>query len=282
MKIRWIRLLAVWAVMPVLAGSACAASLLLYEVSSRRSIPLEAALPKLIQSEVITAGEIHDRQSDHDAQLAIIRAMHARGHKVAVGLEMFQRRSQGDLDEWIAGKLSEKDFEVRFSRNWGMTWLLYREIFLFCKNERIPMVGLNVPREITSKVAREGFASLSPDELGLLPPITCRVGKQYAELMRRAHGHAGMSEAAFTRFCEAQLVWDASMAVHAEEYLKANPGGSLIILTGAVHAWREGIPEQLKSVNPKRSSLVILPESDERFRKDAVTVEDCDYLIPMP
>jgi uncharacterized iron-regulated protein len=257
-------------------------SLQLWDVAAQRSVTLEAALPRILQAEVITAGEIHDRESDHQAQLSVIRAMHEAGRQVAVGLEMFQRRSQTDLNEWISGKLNEKEFEVRFSKNWGMTWPLYREIFLFCRKERIPMVGLNVPREVTSKVAREGFASLGPDDLAFLPPITCRVGKEYAEIMRRAHGHGEMSEAAFVRFCEAQLVWDASMAVHSEEYLKTNPGMSLIVLAGAVHAWRAGIPDQLRAVNPKRRSLVILPESDQRFRKDAVTVEDCDYLYAGP
>lgn len=273
-------LTALWTLMLDSGWTACASSLPLFDVASKRVVPLKEAVARLVQAEVITVGEIHGRQKDHDAQLAIIEALHEKGRKVAVGLEMFQRRGQSDLDEWVAGKLSETEFESRFSNHWGMTWPFYRRIFVFCRDKRIPMVGLNVPREITGKVAREGFASLNPEELGLLPPITCRVSGRYTEIMRRAHGHAGMSDAAFTRFCEAQLVWDASMAVHAEEYLKGNAGTGLIILAGAVHAWREGIPEQLEAVNPTRKSLVILPESDDRFRKHSVTIEDCDYLIP--
>ena len=142
------------------------------------------------------------------------------------------------------------------------------------------MVALNVPREITSKVAREGFGALSPSEIGRLPPISCNVGKDYAEIMRRAHGHAGMSEAAFTHLCEAQLVWDTAMALHAEAYLNANPGSHLVILAGAVHAWKKGIPAQIWSLNARRSIVAIVPASGGRFQKEDVTVEDADYLLP--
>lgn len=273
--------LALWVAVLGQGGSACSSTLQLWDVAGKQTIPLEEALPRLTGADVVAVGEIHDRMKDHEAQLAVLQAIHGR-RPIAVGLEMFQRRSQLDLDHWIHGKSTEAEFEAQFQKNWGANWPLYRDIFLFCRSERIPMVGLNVPREITSKVARKGFASLSPEEIGLLPPITCRVGKEYAEIMRQAHGHAGMSEAAFNRFCEAQLVWDASMAVHAEEYLKANAATTLIVLAGAIHAWRPGIPEQLKALNPNRRTLVVLPESEERFHKDSVTVEDCDFLVQDP
>ena len=89
-----------------------------------------------------------------------------------------------------------------------------------------------------------------------------------------------MSELSFTRLCEAQLVWDTAMAVHTEAYLKANPGSHLVLLAGAVHAWREGVPAQLKALNAHRSLVVILPESNDRFRRGEVTLGDADYLLP--
>lgn len=262
--------------------SGCEAPLMLYDVKERRAVALGEALPKLVAADVVTIGEVHDEASHHRAQLSIIKALHEAGHRFGVGLEMFQRRSQSSLDQWVAGQMSETAFQDAFSANWGPTWDLYREIFLYCRQEKIPMVGLNVPREITSKVAREGFASLSPAEIGELPPITCKVSKDYSEIMRRAHGHGGMSEAAFTRLCEAQLVWDTAMAVHAEGYLKNNPDSHLVILAGAVHAWKAGIPAQIRELNPRRGVVSIIPESRDRFRQDEMTVEDADYLLPGP
>ncbi|MHC1743423.1 MAG: ChaN family lipoprotein [Syntrophobacteraceae bacterium] len=278
---RW--MLGVLAVCLVAVGMACSdgsGALNLWDVGDKRSVTLDEALSRLSTADVVTVGEVHDEARHHLAQLSIIKALHGSGQRLAVGLEMFQHRGQSSLDRWVAGQTSESEFKEVFSANWGLNWPLYRDIFLYCRRERIPMVGLNVPREITSKVAREGFGSLSPSEIGQLPPITCKVGREYADIMRRAHGHAGMSEAAFTRMCEAQLVWDTAMAVHAEEYLKANPGAHLVLLAGAVHAWKEGIPAQLKALNATRRVIAIVPESNDRFRKDSVTVSDADYLLP--
>jgi hypothetical protein len=88
------------------------------------------------------------------------------------------------------------------------------------------MVGLNVPRSITRKVAQNGFESLTPEEIGKLPPIVCRVDREYEEFLRRVLGSHG-SESGFRRFCEAQLVWDTAMAIYALEYLKSIPNARL-------------------------------------------------------
>ncbi len=273
----------VLAICLVAIGVACsegASSFKLWDVKDKRMVTLAGVLPRLSAAEVVTVGEIHDEMSHHRAQLSIIEALHQSGQRFAVGLEMVQHRSQDALDRWVSGEMSEAEFQKVFAANWGLNWHLYRDIFQYCRQQKISMLGLNVPREITSKVAREGFGALSPSEVGQLPPITCKVGKEYGDIMRRAHGHAGMSELSFTRLCEAQLVWDTAMAVHTEAYLKANPGSHLVLLAGAVHAWREGVPAQLKALNAHRSLVVILPESNDRFRRGEVTLGDADYLLP--
>ena len=50
----------------------------------------------------------------------------------------------------------------------------------------------------------------------------------------------------FTNFCEAQLVWDKAMAVHALGYVKKNPDRIMVLLAGTGHAWKKGIPERIK------------------------------------
>lgn len=253
----------------------------LWDLSSGRPTSLPEALPRLKTAQVVLVGEQHDHAGHHAAQLQVILALHEAGRPVTVALEMFEHRSQWVLDDWIAGKMDEQTFVGHFRANWGETWSLYRDIFIACRDRKIPMIGVNVPREITSQVARSGFASLTPDQLGLLPQVTCRVDPEYLSLMRRAHGH-GMGEEAFTRFCEAQLVWDASMAAYSLDYLGRNPDRSVILLTGSVHAWKKGIPAQLSQLSPETRFKVLLPETGGRFQKSQVTVEDADYLILVP
>ena len=253
----------------------------LWDVSAGKPMSLHDALPGLKSAEVVLVGEQHDHAGHHAAQLQVILALHRAGKPVAVGLEMFEHRSQSILDAWVAGTMDEKTFIPHFRANWGETWPLYREIFVACRERRIPMVGVNVPREITSQVARSGFPSLRPDQLGLLPKVTCRVDPEYLELMRQAHGH-GMADDAFTRFCEAQVVWDASMAAHSLDYLKRNPDRTVILLTGSVHAWKKGIPRQIQQLSPETRVKVLLPETSGRFQKGSVSIEDADFLIFVP
>jgi uncharacterized iron-regulated protein len=82
-----------------------------------------------------------------------------------VGLEMFRHIEQSVLDAWIAQELSEDEMRRAFARNWSQDWYLL-DIFLYCRDRSIPMVGLNVPRSITRKVARKGFEALTQEENG--------------------------------------------------------------------------------------------------------------------
>lgn len=61
-------------------------------------------------------------------------------------------------------------------------------------------------------------------------------------------------------------------------YLDANPGLTMVIMAGVGHAWKKGIPSQVR----KRSSLpytVLLPEIPGRIEREKIGAGDADYLI---
>ena len=196
-----------------------AADINMWDVAGKAEISLEQAAGEFPSPGIVYVGEFHDNAAHHAAQLAVIQSLDKRKRPIAVGLEMFQHIEQSILDAWVAKALSEEEMRRAFARNWSQDWHLYRDIFLYCRDRSIPMVGLNVPRSITRKVAQNGFESLTPEEIGKLPPIVCRVDREYEEFLRRVLGSHG-SESGFRRFCEAQLVWDTAMAIYALEYLK--------------------------------------------------------------
>jgi uncharacterized iron-regulated protein len=191
---------------------------------------------------------------------------------------MFQHIEQSILDAWVARALSEEEMRRAFARNWSQDWHLYRDIFLYCRDRSIPMIGLNVPRSITRKVARNGFESLTPEEIGKLPPIVCRVDREYEEFLRRVLGSHG-SESGFRRFCEAQLVWDTAMAIYALAYLKAHPERTVVVLCGMIHAWKKAAPEQAARENAEVKQAVIQPSVEGRWTPGSVSKKDADYLI---
>jgi uncharacterized iron-regulated protein len=249
----------------------------LLRVSDGQTLSLADIVKDLRQSRLVFVGELHTTQSHHHAQLQTIRALKKTGTPVAIGLEMFRRESQPDLDRWVQGELSEKEFEQIYYKNWNYPYHLYKNIFLYAREHKIPMVGLNVPPEVTKQVAREGFDSLSPKQRGDLPMVTCRVDPEYLAFIRRSlamHGHGGLD---FIRFCEAQLVWDTAMAWSLLRYLEKNPESTVIVVAGSGHSWKKGIPAQIRS----RSELpfrVILPEIPGRVDRGTISLNEADYV----
>ncbi len=82
-----------------------------------------------------------------------------------------------------------------------------------------------------------------------LPPVTCTVGEDYRQFIRRAMALSGHHHRNVNPFCEAQLLWDTAMAWHTVQYLKSNPQRTVVVLAGNGHAWKPGIPEQLKALS---------------------------------
>ncbi|HID28434.1 MAG TPA: hypothetical protein EYP19_00330 [Desulfobacterales bacterium] len=245
-------------------------------VSDRSVVSLTEVLEDLAGVRLVCIGELHTAASHHRAQLAVIRALHNGGRKIAVGLEMFRAEEQEQLNRWTRREMPEQNFVPLYFRNWSLPWELYADIFLYCRDNAIPMIGLNVPGAVTRHVARKGFSSLAEEQLKHLPPVSCDVDQVYQDFIRRALGDTHKHGADFEYFCEAQLVWDTAMAWQALRFLKENPNHTLVILAGSGHAWKRGIPEQIR----RQSGItfrVILPEKPTLDRK-GVKLEDTDYL----
>ena len=250
----------------------------MFDLNQEKELHMAQALDQLKKNRIILVGEHHSNKRHHQAQLKVIQALNDAGVQVAVGLEMFRRDSQADLDRWVSGDLDEKRFEKIFNDNWGYPWPSYRMIFEYARNHKIPMIGLNVPREITRQVSRAGFKSLSQEQKGKLAEVSCIVDQQYMNYIRKAFGGHAHGQLNFIYFCEAQMVWDTAMAVYSLEYLKQHPQTVMVILTGTGHAQKGAVPRQIQL----RSNLpwaVILPEISGRIDPQTITKKDADYIM---
>lgn len=252
--------------------------LTLYDLHSRRPLSGAAAMEPLQAARLILVGEHHTEPSHHMAQLTVIRHLNEAGVQVSIGLEMFRKDQQAALDRWVAGDLSEADFEPIYLDNWNFPWPLYRDIFIYARDHHIPMVGLNVSREITRQVAYHGFNSLSAEQRDELDGVTCNVTREYRDFIRNAFGAHGHGNMDFIHFCEAQLVWDTAMAINALSHLDRHPDRTMVLLAGSGHARKMGIPHQVgsRSASPW---TVLLPLTPGRFDPDTLTSADADFII---
>ncbi len=232
------------------------------------------------KTDFVFVGEVHDVPDHHRMELDVIRAFHESGVPLAIGLEMFRADSQKTLDEWVRGDISLDTFLPVYYDNWRLAWPLYRDIFSYAREHQIPMVGLNIPDKIAEAVAQKGFASLTKNERNQLPPgISCNVDPTYMEFIKKAYaGHVQHVDKKFLNFCEAQMVWDKSMAWHLIEYRKKHPGTTVIVLAGVGHAWKRGIPEQIARESTF-TYKVIMPLVPDQIEQDSVTIQDADYVV---
>jgi len=267
-------ILAAWIVW--LAPAAALAHPHLLDAKDKIEVSPAVMLDDLRNAQVIFIGELHDNVGHHQAQLAIIDALDNDTSPLAIGLEMFRRDSQEDLDVWTAGKSSFLEFMQAYQKNWGM-WPVYREIFIHARKENVKMIGLNIPRTITGKVARNGYKSLSSEERLLLGNVQCEVNQAYGEYIRRAMGGHGGHGDQYLYFCEAQLLWDTIMARNLVDFLKENPDFRVVVLAGSGHAWKFGIPRQLVE-QAEISYRVILPEIIGRIDRRNINDKVADYL----
>jgi uncharacterized iron-regulated protein len=248
-------------------------------VSDGKIIDFSQMIEDIKGTDLIFVGEVHDSMKHHKTQLNIIKALHTAKVPVAIGLEMFRADSQKELDRWVEGMMPLGEFIAVYNGNWSMPWPWYMNIFKYARHYGIPMIGLNVSGDITEKVARRGFESLTREELRQLPPdLRLDVDDEYRAHVRKIYeGHPG--EGSFDNFCKAQLIWDTAMAHHLLNFLKKNPGRTVVVLAGADHAGGRGIPDQIRKRSAYRYKI-ILPEMPGRIERETATARDADYLIP--
>jgi uncharacterized iron-regulated protein len=250
-------------------------------MSDRQAVSFSQMIAESEGSDAILVAETHDSKRNHDLQLDVIHSLQVNKIPLAIGLEMFQADYQNQLDGWTAGKISEQDFKAVYQKNWSFDWSLYRDIFIFARDNRIPMIAINIPKETAIKVARQGFASLTAEERKNLPSgVTCDINKPQAEFLKRTFEEVFKHEASgrfFANFCEAQALRNNGMAMAIVNDHKTHPGRKIVVLTGTWHAVKHGIPERLGGLGGL-SYTVLLPEIPEMNLKNA-TPDITDYLI---
>ncbi|HHH40244.1 MAG TPA: PDZ domain-containing protein [Sedimenticola sp.] len=227
----------------------------------RQSRELKQIIPLLAEKRVVYVGETHDQYSHHLTQLEIIRELYRRNPDLAIGLEFFQWPFQPALDRYIAGETGETGLlqESEWYDRWIYDYRLYRPIIAFAREKGIPLVALNVPKELVARVSSVGLAGLDEAERAKLPAEIDSGDQAYRQRLKKVfQRHAGMSGKRFDRFVEVQLLWDEGMARSVADYLKAHPGRRMVVLAGSGHLmFGSGIPNRVNRRLPVTSAIVL-------------------------
>ena len=227
----------------------------------RSPAALDEIIPVLSDSRVVYVGEAHDVYGHHLNQLEIIKRLYAADPNMAIGMEFFQQPFQAVLDGYIAGTLDEREMLARseWYERWQYDYRLYRPILEFARRNGIPLIALNLPRELTERASAVGIAGLDEKEKSMVPSEIDRSDLVYRERLRKVfsqHPHSKNQD--FNRFEDVQLLWDEGMAEQVAQYLKVSPRKRMVVLAGSGHLmFGSGIPIRVHRRLPERFSIVL-------------------------
>ena len=108
------------------------------------------------------------------SSVEVIKGLYRKDPKIAIGMEMFQRPFQPVLDDYINGAIEEREFlkKSEYFQRWNLDYNLYKPILDFARAEKIPVIALNLRREIVEKVSKSGMDALTGDERKEIPAET--------------------------------------------------------------------------------------------------------------
>ena len=101
-------------------------------------------LRRVMSSDVVYHGDYHTLRHSQRSILAMLQELAGR-REIILCLEMFHGRDQKWVDQYMAGNLEEKDFlhKIGYARKWAYNWNPWRHILDFCRENSIPVLGIN-------------------------------------------------------------------------------------------------------------------------------------------
>lgn len=221
---------------------------------------------ELARHDVIYIGENHTSASDHLLQFRLIETIAGKVPELSIGMEMFPTSSQEALNEYVLGdgSMTEQEFlkASGYFEVWQYDYRYFRDIFALARAKKIPVIGLNLEKDIVSTVYRTGGTDeISPVSRKSLPAERDLDMKGYSErllLMHAMHEQGGHGSGMVSGFIQAQAIWDESMAANIVKHLNEHPGRKMVVLAGNGHTRKDfGIPPRVTRRSAVEQAVVI-------------------------
>ncbi len=230
-------------------------------VELEQTSSLAQVMKQIDDARVVLVGETHTRYDHHLVQLEILKHLYQKSPNLALGVEWFQQPYQKHLDDYIAGEITEKEMlhlTDYFSR-WQYNYRLYQPILQYARENNIPIIALNAPRELIKALAKSEFDDLPEELKSQLPKSYDWSDKDYEQRLRDIFELHPEYNGKFENFMRSQLTWDESMAERAAQYLQDNPETRMLVLAGSGHImFGSGIPNRIKRrIDTEQFSILV-------------------------
>ncbi|HET6243238.1 MAG: ChaN family lipoprotein [Bacteroidetes bacterium] len=233
------------------------------------------------KAEIILFGELHNNPVIHWMQLELTKDLYQKKPNLIMGAEMLEADNQILLNEYLTGKITEKNFKAE-AKLWTNHNTDYQPLVNFAKENKLSFIATNVPRRYASMVYSKGIdelQSLSNDAKQWIAPLPMKYDstlKGYSEIIKAAGGHGGEN------LPKSQALKDATMSHFILKNYK--PAYTFIHYHGSYHSNNfEGIYWYLKQEKTKLNILTIA--SVEQLNIDSLSQEYlnmADYIFVIP
>ena len=113
------------------------------KVSSKSNL-----IKKVLSANIVYHGDYHTLMQSQRSVLRVLREVNGK-RDIILCLEMFHGSDQKYIDRFLAGELTENMFlaKIDYEQKWPFSWQNWRPIGIFCRENRIPILGINAEFE---------------------------------------------------------------------------------------------------------------------------------------
>jgi uncharacterized iron-regulated protein len=242
-------------------------------------------LKSALEADIIFFGELHNSPICHWLELELTKDLYAeKKENLVMGAEMFETDNQLILNEYLSGKVKEKNFEDEV-KLWDNYKTDYKPLVVFAKENQVPFIATNVPRRYAALVNKSGFESLdslTSEAKSLLPPLPIAYDPELKGYKGMIEMMGGISAHVTPNIPKAQAIKDATMAYFILKNWKE--GKVFIHYNGTYHSDNfEGIVWYIRQARPDLQIMTI--SSIEQDDLDTLAEENtnlADFTLCIP
>ncbi|MBN1338849.1 MAG: ChaN family lipoprotein [Bacteroidales bacterium] len=253
--------------------------------SKGREAGYKEMLKDALAADIVFFGELHNNSLCHWMQLELTGDIYnEKKEKLVLGAEMFETDNQLLLNEYLSGKIAERNFEAE-AKLWNNYKTDYKPLVVFAKEHKLAFIATNIPRRyaaIVNKKGFEGLDGLEPEAMEYMAPLPVDFDPEvecYKSMMAMMRG-PGMHDT--MNIARAQAIKDATMAVSIHK--NRDNGQTFLHYNGSYHSDNhEGIVWWLKKENPGLNILTITTvEQDTITSLKEEFIGKADYILCVP
>ncbi|RVU86567.1 hypothetical protein EOL70_03735 [Leucothrix sargassi] len=218
------------------------------------------------KADVVFIGEYHGNHASHLLQMQLLARLHQANPKrpLVLSMEQFERHQQLILDDYLKSKIGES-YLIKNAPAWNNYKASYRPLVEFAKENDIPVIAANAPKDIVRCVGRVGTGyvdKLTSDKKQTIAKQPFAEIPNYADKFFGVMGLSGHAAAGkrMQQSYQAQLLRDNTMAESINQALQRSPNAQVVHTNGTFHSAQQlGTVSALKRLNPTLNIIVISP-----------------------